>query len=149
MLAFTGSSPAWIPWNNGAHANVAYPANYTDTAFPEFVDRFPDALPILYIRARLGANGVVTDGATVYPANSIPAYDRRQLEPYSFPKLPMGPPTGNAPPGGVFAVYAAEYFGNIADTRTPRQKDGYLLISAGIDRLYGTTDDITSAGKIK
>jgi prepilin-type N-terminal cleavage/methylation domain-containing protein len=30
---------------------------------------------------------------------------------------------------------------------TPRQKDGYILISAGIDRVYGTEDDITSFGK--
>ena len=44
---------------------------------------------------------------------------------------------------------AAEYFGTLADTSVPKQKDGYLLISAGIDRKYGTLDDITSAGKVK
>ena len=141
-------SNAWVPWKDPAHANVSNPLNYTDTALPEFVDRFPDALPILYIRAKVGANGAVTDGATAYPTGSIPAYDRRQLEPYSFPKLPMGTPTGSPVPGG-FALYAAEYFGNTADPRTPRQKDGYLLISAGIDRLFGTIDDVTSAGKVK
>lgn len=28
----------------------------------------------------------------------------------------------------------------------PKQKDGYILISAGIDRVYGTSDDITNFG---
>ena len=143
---------AWIPWANGAHANVSNPTNYTDTALPEFVDRFPDALPILYVRARLGAAGTVTDGTTTYPAASIPAYDMRQLYPYNFPKLPATPsanPPFNPPKPPNFALYAAEYFGTYADPRIPKQKDGYLLISAGIDRLYGTTDDVTSAGKVK
>jgi hypothetical protein len=30
----------------------------------------------------------------------------------------------------------------------PRAKDGYILISAGPDRIYGTPDDITSFGKV-
>ena len=29
-----------------------------------------------------------------------------------------------------------------------RQKDGFILISAGSDRVYGTSDDITSFGAI-
>lgn len=30
----------------------------------------------------------------------------------------------------------------------PRQKDGYILISAGTDRVYGTPDDITNFGSV-
>ncbi len=30
----------------------------------------------------------------------------------------------------------------------PRQKDGYILISAGPDRVYGTTDDLTNFGPV-
>jgi prepilin-type N-terminal cleavage/methylation domain-containing protein len=30
----------------------------------------------------------------------------------------------------------------------PRAKDGYILISAGLDRVYGTADDITSFGSV-
>jgi prepilin-type N-terminal cleavage/methylation domain-containing protein len=149
----------WVAWSDSAHQNIANPGSYKDSSngvqhlsAPEFVDRFPDALPILYIRTRIGASGVVTDGATAYPAGTNPAYDRRQVEPYTFPKLPM-PPQANPPfspsPPANFAMYAPEYFGTLADPTIPRQKDGYLLISAGIDRIYGTGDDITNGGKLK
>jgi len=46
---------------------------------------------------------------------------------------------------------AYAYFLNqsIASTEPqPRSKDGYILISAGPDRIYGTEDDITSFGEI-
>lgn len=33
-----------------------------------------------------------------------------------------------------------------AAPEVPKQKDAYILISAGIDRVYGTTDDITNFG---
>jgi competence protein ComGC len=36
---------------------------------------------------------------------------------------------------------------NVPGTNTPRQKDQYIIISAGIDRVYGTEDDITNFGK--
>jgi hypothetical protein len=35
-----------------------------------------------------------------------------------------------------------------SSTWEPRQKDGYILISAGRDRVYGTPDDITSFGDV-
>jgi len=31
---------------------------------------------------------------------------------------------------------------------TPRNKDGFILISAGLDRVYGTSDDITNFGQV-
>jgi hypothetical protein len=31
---------------------------------------------------------------------------------------------------------------------TPRKKDAFILISAGLDRVYGTADDITSFGSV-
>ena len=40
---------------------------------------------------------------------------------------------------------------NAADrnrTGTPRNKDKYILISAGSDRVYGTPDDITNFGSV-
>ena len=141
------SGNAWLPWSNGAHANVANPGKYSDTAAPEFVDRFPDALPILYIRARVGASGVVVlNATTAYPAGTTPAYDPRQLFPYNFPDLTA--PASATPPNTDFAN-PQQYFGTLADINVPRQRDGYLLISAGIDRIYGTGDDITNGGKLK
>jgi hypothetical protein len=43
---------------------------------------------------------------------------------------------------------AYPYFTNPAIPNSPRQKDGYLLISAGKDRVYGTADDILSSGTV-
>jgi len=55
-----------------------------------------------------------------------------------------------SPPGtGYYYPYDAyPYFNNPAQPGSPRQKDGYVLISAGHDRIYGTKDDITSFGSI-
>ena len=33
-------------------------------------------------------------------------------------------------------------------TGTPKNKDKYILISAGLDRVYGTDDDLTNAGSV-
>jgi type II secretory pathway pseudopilin PulG len=66
-----------------------------------------------------------------------------------------------ATPGGLQEVYPYDLYASLLDptiqrqaatptapgTNTPRQKDGFILISAGIDRVYGTEDDITSFGK--
>lgn len=46
---------------------------------------------------------------------------------------------------------AFSYFKNPSSSSTepqPRQKDGYILIGAGLDRVYGTEDDITSFGAV-
>jgi hypothetical protein len=34
-------------------------------------------------------------------------------------------------------------------TGAPRQKDGFILIGAGIDRIYGTLDDNTNFGPVQ
>jgi hypothetical protein len=48
----------------------------------------------------------------------------------------------------VFPFDAYPYFKHPTLLDTPRQKDGYILISAGADRIYGTRDDITSFGAV-
>jgi prepilin-type N-terminal cleavage/methylation domain-containing protein len=144
---------AWLPWSNSQHSGVSFQGQYKDTQIPEFVDRFPDAMPILYVRARVGATGVVTDGATTFPTGTTAAYNQQQLAPYTFPKLPMppsqNPPFNPNPPAGGFELYLPEYFGTFSDPRKPRQRDGYMLIAAGADRKYGTADDVTNTGKLK
>lgn len=152
-----------------------------DSIIPEFVDQFTDPLPILYLRARTGADGnrdnsgkivknandnpVVTVGVT---GVADPQYDLNQITSYTGADIGIGrsKPTGAADlkhglAGPVdpskaldsnqqpFNAYA--YFLNAQSTATEpnaRQKDSYILISAGRDRIYGTADDITNFGSV-
>ena len=136
---------AWLPWTNPAHENISNQASsYKDTVVPEFVDRFPDTLPILYIRARVGATNVVP-GFPV--AGAAAAYDPAQLYPYPFAIVVVNP-NGVKPTPSDFPT-AQSYFGSLANFNVPRQKDGFMLISAGADRIYGTADDLTNTGRLK
>lgn len=135
------SANDWVVWSDAnAHQGIINGANFKDTKLPEFVDRFPDPMPILYIRARVGAAGVAKSPSVTYPANTVPAYDASQLLVYTFPDLGPGTPD---------FTNVQSYFGTLANTNVPRQKDGFLIISAGIDRKYGTGDDLTNGGKLK
>ena len=137
---------AWIPWSDNvinAHANVN-PGQFSDSPLPEFVDRFPDALPILYIRARVGATNVVPNFPT---AGAPAAYNPAQL--YMYPFAIKNPNGLVKQPTPVDFTNPQDYFGSLANINVPRQKDGYMLISAGIDRIYGTADDLTNTGKMK
>jgi type II secretory pathway pseudopilin PulG len=55
------------------------------------------------------------------------------------------------PPAGLNYAYpydAFPYLENPGSKGVARQKDGYILISAGADRVYGTRDDIASFGSV-
>lgn len=66
-------------------------------------------------------------------------------------------PNGNA--GYVYPYDAFPYFVNSAfppsvaanpnGTGTPKQKNAFILISAGADRVYGTNDDIVNYGNVE
>ena len=133
----------WLKWSDPAHANVN-PGQFSDSPLPEFVDRFPDALPILYIRARVGATNVVPNFPT---AGAPAAYNPAQL--YMYPFAIKNPNGLVKQPTPVDFTNPQDYFGSLANINVPRQKDGYMLISAGIDRIYGTADDLTNTGKMK
>jgi hypothetical protein len=108
-------------------ANTAQPGTLTgftdlagnmanDTMIPEFVDRFPvpGPLPILYLRARTGAPGIISDGKYVTvpdpnsPLSGLPIpyqYDIRDISSYTglidnnTPSNPhLGLPGGTTPP---------------------------------------------------
>ncbi len=123
-----------------------------DSAVPEFVDRFTDeALPIVYLRARRGAKGIISDQST---GGELYQYDLRQILPYT-----MGSPRHGLKGLGdinsrVQPYQALPYFRNPQIpspnnmTGTPRSKDTFILISAGPDHIYGTNDDITSFGSV-
>jgi hypothetical protein len=165
-----------------------------DTIIPEFVDRFADGMPILYLRARVGANSggnsaadnpIITDLSTTnrtgqYDLSQIIAYTGAYSEAGNVCTLDSGsPPAGAALSIGVgkkisktdytTAPTKGFYHGlrtvTVPAPATPpypfdaywyftsssgsvRQKDGYILISAGADRVYGTQDDICSFGNV-
>jgi prepilin-type N-terminal cleavage/methylation domain-containing protein len=198
-----------------------------DTIIPEIVDNFGNPMPLLYLRARRGASGVVSiygmDTAgdpvvpdPVTPTNALPTqYDLRDVIAYtgafsgppaalarddSMPPAPGAASIGvgkdlsryfndsgtalsvdtpfhglrlvtvQAPGGPSVLVPGDNYylpydahayiqnatqptFDIVTDPLRPvygtaRQKDGFLLISAGEDRIYGTADDITNFGSV-
>ncbi|MGE5612589.1 MAG: type II secretion system protein [Bacillota bacterium] len=132
-----------------------------DSRVPEFVDRYPaQPMPVLYLRARLGAPGII-NGAN---SKELYQYDIRQITPYTSNRI-YGNVQGLQKVGNDMSVAfnkssladALPYFKNATlcpdkekdQTKgTPRAKDGFILISAGQDRIYGTADDITSFGNV-
>lgn len=169
-----------------------------DTLIPEFVDRFSaGGLPILYLRARPGAPGIVDEEpgpnspnvSRQYNIRHILGYTRNQSGSASDPRyigVGRSVPTGSnltgidrrVPPHGLRELTTGTIYGfnepNVANnpkppyaldvylanpnangntftraTGVPRQKDGYILISAGRDRVYGTNDDITNFGAVR
>jgi prepilin-type N-terminal cleavage/methylation domain-containing protein len=122
-----------------------------DTAVPEFMDRIPEYMPILYVRANVGVavqGGTGIASVAVTPTSPV-QYDASQLKSYGFNTVSFDPSgkTGDyVMPSGITvsgsdAQWIA-YFMNPNLAGQPRGKDGYVLISAGADRLYGTKDDI-------
>lgn len=147
-----------------------------DSNIPEFLDKFPDPMPILYMRARSGAPGIVSNKLQIGQQQQ---YDLKQIEAYTTVAIGVGkeapsdsefsPPKTGAPmaeklkhglrtvqpnatiqnpppttPPGQKYFYPYDLYGFMRHpsmANTPRQKDGYILISAGPDRIYGTKDD--------
>jgi len=130
-----------------------------DSEIPEFIDRFSDhPLPILYLRAKAGAPGIVGDASLPGTIDQY-QYDVRQFNAYTLPDL-YGRVHGLRNVGGwvnpspVGLNDALPYLRS--DTNpgvsnangNPRVKDTFILISAGLDGIYGTKDDITTFGTV-
>jgi hypothetical protein len=175
-----------------------------DTIIPCFVDRFNDQMPILYLRAKVGAspagtsnliNPIITNDLTETQNPPRPGqYDQSQYIAYTgaytgtWPGLTLD---GTSSPAGrsigvgksaskgkytVAPGSGGEYHGlNVmgwSGTYPPttpsmtspypydafpylvgssgqvREKDAYILISAGADRVYGTDDDLCNFGTV-
>lgn len=127
-----------------------------DTPIPEFMDRIPDFMPILYLRASVGVSQSAGDPnpyswivSSATPPATPAQYDASQLRYYGFNHASVDPSTtngdypvpSNPTASGPDAQWVA-YFINPAIAGQPRGKDTFILISAGADRLYGTKDDI-------
>ena len=80
-------------------------------------------------------------------AGNLP-HGLRLVDPTFDGSMLKDPPTGKT----YFYPYeAGSYFRDPSSTDAnpqPRAKDGFILISAGLDRVYGTADDITSFGPV-
>lgn len=148
-------------WDDAGAAN--------DNCIPVFLDMFSDPMPILYLRCRVAVlpnvpaitlNGIDGAGAKVFGS-----YDLSQVTGYTTSSIGVGrklPNHGlqtlspNDLPSTAYPYDGTTYLLNQAlsqlssapYTYVPKQKDAYILISAGKDRVYGTNDDITNAGSL-
>ncbi len=142
---------AWLPWKGRPELASAATA-YNDTEIPEFLDAFPDALPIIYVRAQVGANGVIPG---VPGTRTTPTWFPAQLAPYNFPPTSMGPGPTFTPAQNPDYQHIGYYFALPVDQNKikianailqPRQKDGFLLLAAGANRKFLDADDRSNGG---
>lgn len=121
-----------------------------DTNIPEFVDRFDEPLPILYLRARVGVAGVVSNTTPLaqYDIRQITAYTTRNIGNRTHLLQGLGTDVPFDPKNTTNIANAISYFRHPVVTYDPRQKNTYILISAGKDRIYGTADDLCNFGSV-
>jgi type II secretory pathway pseudopilin PulG len=160
----TGTALNPTPFNDQANTQSL------DSPIPEFVDRFPTPgpMPILYLRARIGAAGVVSNGVIKDPTNpTIPAalyqYDVREIAAYthsipqpdgSVKSIGLGVATNTnqhnlqdvnllwnaSPPSPPPRYYTLkEYPG--ADTATPHANAGPYFANSAISPTNSTSGD--------
>jgi hypothetical protein len=157
----------------GQYQDDAAAAN--DSIIPEFVDSYAYSMPILYMRAKVGANPastsdlinpIVTHDLTEAQSPPRPGqYDISQINGYTTPNATTGlsigvGKSGSKTHGLQMATWTAPAYPTLTGTTYDaypyllgssgqvRQKDGYILISAGPDRVYGTSDDICNFGTV-
>ena len=181
LSKFPGNTPGHTP---GPYSDGAGTAD--DSQIPEILDNFPYPMPILYLRARVGATGIIWNdtptgsaGTAQYVLSDILPYTKgtngsigegKDIDADDY-KNPDTAPSPGVLPHGLrsadpamtmdksdanyrYPYDAHPYFASPSDpaplaTRTmPRKKDTFILISAGLDRVYGTADDITNFGSV-
>ncbi|HYE21143.1 MAG TPA: type II secretion system protein [Tepidisphaeraceae bacterium] len=124
---------------------------YTDSSAPEFIDQYAEPRPILYFKANAGAGAgetnVIYESAGTHKANFH--YDLKGAKAYlkaanADPKQDDQFRLGASAPEVInfFSIGSAGAGG----VRTARGAGSYMLVSAGADRLYGTSDDIVYTG---
>ncbi|HEX4797448.1 MAG TPA: type II secretion system protein [Humisphaera sp.] len=153
---------AYLPFNaSEVSAGKFYdaftdPGNYDhDSVIPEFMDAFPDPLPIIYIRARPGAHG--SNGVNPIAGAGAQGdwqYNYQFLQPYW---RQFGPPPGTNSPqfptydkpnvSNVQPVYndPVALFASPSVSNQARGKDTFIIMATGASRNFGTKDMIISA----
>jgi len=139
-FAYFSPKPEELPPVDTTAAANYLPFGTLDSKIPEYLDHIPGNVlnstnanynygPILYFRARVGTTGIVTL-TTPATVSGCAQYNFPQAAPYGFTQT-------TSPVASVTA-----YFTNPALSTQPIGRDAFILISAGSDRIFGTSDDI-------
>jgi prepilin-type N-terminal cleavage/methylation domain-containing protein len=148
-LSPTGATPTKLS-NEPAFSYVK------DSTIPELIDAYPDYRPLLYLRARPGAangnvNKIVVEKYT--SANADAHYNLGSVQGYlrtTTPKDTLTTNTGDTTNWPKTKDYFTNTMTGTAASGTggvtAKNAGTYMLISAGPDRLFGTSDDIVVGG---
>ncbi len=148
----TRVSPPFTATNNPVITNV--PTPNANGGAPQRVGQYDFSQFSGYVEADTKGN-FIGEGKSIDPN----AYKPDGKRPTKGGQLPHGltPPVeldvsmDKGDPSYEYPYNSYIYLKNPSSPTTdpqPRQKDGYILISAGLDRVYGTPDDITSFGAV-
>ncbi len=122
----------------------------TDSGIPEFLDGYDtDPLPVLYLRANVGKLGTVSDDlSTQYDVSELYPYTQHLGGGAKHGLRALGTNPATDPIDAKIPNFAYAYLRSTTLGGSPRTPDGFILISAGPDRIFGTADDITSFGPV-
>lgn len=108
---------------------------------PVLVDRYKESMPLLYYRKYVGRTDMTAGGTSAaYEQNANKVF-------YGSEATPVTSGIGSS--FAQEAITDAKFktmLGNKMDSTNYMPKGGYVLVSAGADHLYGTSDDIIVAG---
>jgi len=123
-----------------------------DSSVPEFVDRFNEPMPILYLRARRGSKGVMSDMKNYNAQNpsELYQYDVRQY--YSY----ISDPSGGVPSAGIVlggkkqeyrvnGQLAGAFWQITSDNSNPRTGIGDPAMGGSGDPLINKKDGVNWA----
>jgi type II secretory pathway pseudopilin PulG len=119
--------------------------------FPTLVDTFQDGLPILYYRRTVGSGNPVTEATYSAGAPTPPSYYYQENAEYTNPsskflKASSGVslPQSKANFQAQDASHKTANLDDLVRNNGAAVRGGYVLMSAGIDRVYGTRGTATS-----
>jgi prepilin-type N-terminal cleavage/methylation domain-containing protein len=149
-------SPSTGTGNSLQYQQVNQTSSNPDSPVPEFMDSFPDpdTRPIIYMRARVGApsspQGSGNQKTQYNPKDPIPYFVSVPMHPERFEGVNDFPLKNDE--GGMVTFYdwianpslqqpSGSGSGSSPNGPEVRGKDRFILIQAGKDRKFGTSDD--------